>query len=170
MRDFSKVACSVWQSRRFSTLSEAGKLAYLYLLTCPAGNSIGCFRIPHSYARIDLGYTQARLEKTLSEVADTGLIDVSDGYETCRIDLFLQHQPICNTKHASGAASAALALEDGPLKARVINDILLQRFRPPEGIRHELETAMKRISNQSDTCIVGVLQGEGDKKEPIHGG
>src|SRR5690606_23216207 len=82
----------------------------------------------------------------LSKLSDTGLIDLFPAENVVRIDKFLVHNPITNGKHAAGAAKLALALPDGAIKARVINDLLSQERALPHEIASSLERALIGLS------------------------
>lgn len=56
-QDFTKVSPAVWRSKRFLALDDAGKVLYLYSLTCEHQNSTGCFRLPDAYASADLQWS-----------------------------------------------------------------------------------------------------------------
>jgi len=75
MRDFSKVAPSVWRSKKFRAIkSDDARLIYFYLLTCPHGNSAGCFDMLEGYACADMGMVSQRYQDGIADLCDVGLI------------------------------------------------------------------------------------------------
>lgn len=103
MREFSKVSPTVWRSRKFKALTdETVKLTYLYLLTCPHGNSAGCFDLPAMYACADLDIKEPAYRKALDVLRRVGLIDFDEHDETILLVNWATFNEPTNAKHAMG--------------------------------------------------------------------
>ena len=80
MRDFAKISCSIWHSRKFRSLpNDDCRLVYLYLHTNPHVNSLGCYVLPFGYAIADLGWNDMetdpiRYRDCIEALCDYGLI------------------------------------------------------------------------------------------------
>ena len=149
MREFSKIAARLWDSRRFTRLSDDGKLFYFYVQTNRQCNSIGCFRLPIGYAVTDLGAEAWPAERAIAvrqEVVDSTLIDLYEDEDLVRIDLFLQFNPITNSRHAAGAAKLALQLPDCALKATVIKELMVQEKIPDQPMFDAFQRALQALS------------------------
>lgn len=72
MREYGKVFTTFWQSDDMRGLSEDGRMLALYLMTCPHGNMLGCFRMPESYAAEDLQWESGRVREGFSELFAKG--------------------------------------------------------------------------------------------------
>jgi len=72
MRDYGKVYTAFWTSEDARSLSEDGRILALYLLTCPHGNMIGCFRLTNAYAADDLMWPIERVSKGFGELFRKG--------------------------------------------------------------------------------------------------
>lgn len=72
MRDYGKVFSSFWTSEDIRGLTEDGRALALYLMTCPHGNMLGCFRIPNAYAADDLQWTFERVSEGFEELYRNG--------------------------------------------------------------------------------------------------
>jgi hypothetical protein len=57
------VSPKVWGSPRFRKLSDDARLLHVYYLTCPHGNSCGCFHIPDGYVCADLVWDRQRYQE-----------------------------------------------------------------------------------------------------------
>lgn len=68
MRDYGKVYTAFWTSDDSRGMSEDGKILALYLLTCPHGNMLGCFRLTNAYAADDLQWDAERVSKGFDEL------------------------------------------------------------------------------------------------------
>lgn len=68
MRDYGKVYSAFWQDQDMRDLSEDGRHMALYLMTCPHGNMLGCFRLPDGYASEDLKWSSERVQKGFDEL------------------------------------------------------------------------------------------------------
>jgi len=124
MREYGKLGTSIWSSRKFRKLpNNDARLFYIYLLACPHGNSIGCFRLPKGYVMADLNLSNTAIDTAIHTCIDTGLIGWNEEEEVVRIVDFLAHSPINNGKHGAGAAKAALLLPDCDQKLHIINEL-----------------------------------------------
>lgn len=108
MREFNKVSSTIWNSRKFQGLprSEAGTLArylYLYLITCPSNNSIGCYVCNHGYIIADTGLSEKQIMEGLELLESADLIQYDLDESLIRICNWLTFNPICNRKHGIGA-------------------------------------------------------------------
>jgi len=100
MRGFSKINPSVWGSKRFESLTDDAKLFYLYCLTSPQSNSVGCYRNPVGYMMVDLNWNEARIKTCLKKVSDTLLIQYHEEESVVLIDRWFEYNPASNPKHA----------------------------------------------------------------------
>jgi len=74
MREYGQVQSAFWQSTDGQSLSDSGKLLFLYILTGPHANGIGCYRVPNGYVMEDLSWTLERVSEVSSEVSSKGLL------------------------------------------------------------------------------------------------
>lgn len=72
MRDYGKVYTAFWISEDARDFSEDGRMLSLYLMTCPHGNMVGCFRLPNAYAADDLKWGNERVSKGFAELYQKG--------------------------------------------------------------------------------------------------
>lgn len=68
MREYGKVHTVIWQDDDFRGMSEDGRTLFVYLLTCPHGNMLGCFRLADAYAAEDLKWESERVRKGFDEL------------------------------------------------------------------------------------------------------
>lgn len=125
MRDYAKISPTIWRSRKFKALddNDDARLFYLYLHTCPHGNSVGCFWLPRGYIQADLGWSDTRIDTCIRALCKGVLIRWNDAENVVQIVDFLAHSPIHNDKHAVGSARLALQLPDCDVKAHIINEL-----------------------------------------------
>ena len=72
MRDYGKVHSAFWTSDDARALSEDGRALALYLMTCPHGNMLGCFRLPNAYASDDMQWGSERVSEAFAELYRKG--------------------------------------------------------------------------------------------------
>jgi hypothetical protein len=72
MRDYGKVYTAFWQSDDMREMSEDGRMLALYLMTCPHGNMLGCFRLSDAYAAEDMQWSSERVVKGFAELIEKG--------------------------------------------------------------------------------------------------
>jgi hypothetical protein len=103
MRDFNKVSTTLWRSRKFRSLpNDACRMAYLYLLTGPHGNSAGCFDLHPMYACADLGWSPEAYGEAINSLSSAGLIAFDAAENTVLIVNWDEFNEPTNPKHAIG--------------------------------------------------------------------
>ena len=122
MRDFAKISCAIWGSKKFSKLPDESKLLYLYFHTSPHCNSIGCYYIPKGYIKVDMNWKDRAIDRAIKGLSE-GLIQWNKEEEIVKINNFLRHSPITNKKHAIGSVKIALSLPDCNEKSLLIKDL-----------------------------------------------
>jgi len=85
---YSKIQSTLWTSDKFNAAKEFSKIVYLYLLSCPHGNSAGFFKLPEGYATTDLKCSQQRYENAIADLKSVGLIE----YDGDIVKLLENHQ------------------------------------------------------------------------------
>ena len=71
-----KLDTGVWDDPRVIGLSCTGKLVYMYLLTTPRGNLLGCFECTVPCLARDTGLSHDEAKGALDELVEGGLVDV----------------------------------------------------------------------------------------------
>ena len=79
MGDYARVKVKIWHSSTFSQLSNDAKLLWLYLLTCPHGNMLGCFILKKGYMIEDLQWSKKRLKRAFGEILNVKRADGGAG-------------------------------------------------------------------------------------------
>lgn len=157
---FSKVQTSLWDSERFNKVNEFSKLVYIYLLTCPHGNSVGLFKLKQAYALADLHCTDKRYNTALDNLQKAGLIKFEN--EVIYINQFLRFSPCMNKSHAQGNASAVSKFCDNPLYVKLYKDV--ERYCPDHlGAFSEPKHSVDTVQTQ---CQDGVDTGQTQYFEP----
>ncbi|MCP5086470.1 MAG: hypothetical protein GY952_06680 [Rhodobacteraceae bacterium] len=104
-RDFSKVSCRLFRSRKFRALqSNFERLVYVYLLVSPEGNAGGCFEQPAHVAIAELGCDEDAYLEAIDSLSE-GLIAYDEATETVFIHNWFTFNEPTNTKHAAGAVT-----------------------------------------------------------------
>lgn len=96
MRDYGKVYSTFWQSEDMRGLSEDGRTMALYLMTCPHGNMLGCFRLTDAYAADDLQWKSERVRKGFAELFGIGFAYRCDKTNWVFIRQYLKWNPFEN--------------------------------------------------------------------------
>lgn len=123
MRDFSKVSPSVWRSKKFRKLADdTAKLVYLYLLTCPHGNSAGCFDLDPAYACTDLGVDEKAYRKAINSLCKVGLIEFDEDENTVFLINWATFNEPTNPKHAIGLLAKLDSASSARLKLMALED------------------------------------------------
>jgi len=153
MRDFSKVAPNVWKSRKFWLLpDDTARLAYLYLLTSPHANSVGCYDLNPVYACGDLRWTEAAYRKAIDSLSEVGLIEFDAAENTVRITNWIKFNAPMNPKHALGMLAALDQASSARLKLNQLNEIRdAISFIDSKVLAKGIDTLSKQYRNSIDT-------------------
>lgn len=118
MREFCKINPSVWSSKRFASLDGDGQRFYLYCLTSPHSNALGCYKLKIGYIMVDLGIDEKKFYTVSHTVSKTGLIQYDREQEVIWIDRWFDFNPPNNPKHCLKIINELLQVPDCCLKAK----------------------------------------------------
>lgn len=125
MRDYGKVYTAFWQSSDIREMSEDGRMLVLYLMTCPHGNMLGCFRLSEAYAAEDLQWEPERVRKGFAEVFAKGF-----AYRCERTFwVFIQHYLKWNPFENPNVATKAFKLLDSLRIPNLHKGLLIKALR-----------------------------------------
>ena len=99
---YSKVFVKIWHSKDFRTLSEEGKMLFLYLLTSPHRNMGGFYYLPLPYLCFDVGLDEKRVSKAFKELADKDMALYDYNTQVVLIKKWFCYNPIENENQAKG--------------------------------------------------------------------
>ena len=151
VREFAKIATSLWWSEKFNSVGDREKLLYLYLLSCTHGNSAGCYVLPEQYVCIDLSLPQDTVYKDLDTLSKARLIRYNRDTSVLYIPNFLRHSPVMNSKHGKGLYKLVSVLPDCEEKQLGLFDLLKSPYL--EEIRNK-DSLFGQIRNLDQTQIV----------------
>lgn len=99
---YSKVFVKIWHSKDFRTLSEEGKILFLYLLTSPHRNMGGLYYLPFPYLCFDVGLDEERVSKAFEELTDKDMAQYDYNTQVVLIKKWFCYNPIENENQAKG--------------------------------------------------------------------
>lgn len=112
MRAYSVVDGSFWGSATIRSLSQDGRMAALYLLTCEHGVLTGTFRLPDEYAACDLQWNVERVREAFGELQDAGFIKRCPVTAWTWIRNFLKFNAPANPNQVKAARRLAASIPD----------------------------------------------------------
>jgi len=112
---YVRVATKLWLDEKVRTLSENGRILYLYILTSPHSNMAGYYYLPEMYIAHDLQWSEKRVSGTLRELFEKGLINRCPDTSVTHIPNYLKYNPIQNENQAKGANKRLKELPKTPL-------------------------------------------------------
>lgn len=104
MRAFGRIESGFWQNPKVKALTERGRLLLAYLLSCPHGNSIGCYVLPVGYVMADMGWDETTANMHIKELADHRRIERDPATGLTLIRGWWGHNRIENKNVAIAAA------------------------------------------------------------------
>lgn len=117
---YAKVEETFWHDQTVRGLSEPARHLYLYLLTCPHRNRIGCFVLDPWYASADLQWSQEQVADALAELAESDRIGWDPPSRVVFIRRFLDYNTLENKKVVQAATSDLRSLPDNPFLADLL--------------------------------------------------
>ena len=99
---YSKVFVKIWHSKDFRTLTEEGKMLFLYLLTSPHRNMGGFYYLPLPYLCFDVGLDEGRVSKAFEELTDKDMAQYDYDTQVVLIKKWFSYNPIENENQAKG--------------------------------------------------------------------
>lgn len=152
MRDYGKVFSSFWTSEDIRGMSEDARSLALYLMTCPHGNMLGCFRVSDAYASDDLQWTTERVSEGFGELYRNGF-----AYRCNRTFWVLIHKHLkWNKLDNENMGKAAAKLFDSISPPNDVKALLVKALRefgknfPAEKLA-EIETVLEGYRNGIET-------------------
>lgn len=154
MRDFSKVAPSIWRSRKFWLLpDDSARFVYLYLLTNPHANSAGCYSLPALYACADLQWSHEAYLKAIDSLTVVDLIEFDDAENTVRVVNWMTFNEPTNPKHALGILIQLSQAPSLTLKLNAFKDFKVvveaRRFTDDKALRKAMDIFRETIERVS---------------------
>lgn len=140
MRDYAKISCTLWGSRKFRTLPDNARLLYLYLHTCQHVNSVGGFVLPEGYAIADLDWDAEQFRSGIETLCKADLITFDRAQNLVRIVDYLKHDPFANSKHAAGAVKIAMKMPDCQERQQLLAEIAQQKHAQLALMQYGIDT------------------------------
>lgn len=152
MRDYGKVYSTFWSSEDMRALSEDGRMLALYLMSCPHGNMLGCFRLPDGYVVEDMQWESGRVSKGFGELFEKGF-----SYRCERTFwVFIRKHLEWNLVENPNVGIAAGKLFDslsapGHVKSLLVNALREHSPHFPVAKLNDFETSSEPYANPFDT-------------------
>ena len=129
-RDFSQIACSIWNSRKFRSLKndDPARLLYFYLHTNDAMNNVGCYVLKLGTVSEDLNWDTQKVRQAIDTLSTACLIGHDDDERIVRIEGFLTQFPTTNASHALACIRVMDTITDCYQKTLLINDLLEDKY------------------------------------------
>lgn len=115
-RQFSMISPALWTSKRFRGLSPGAQLGLLYIMSGPHSDSIGCYRLPNSYACGDRSIEAETWRAYLDELKEADCILTDTGAEYVLVRRWFKHNPLKNLDHAKGTKKRIARIESDRLR------------------------------------------------------
>jgi hypothetical protein len=138
---YGRIHVNYWTSLDIIGLSLETKLVGAYILTCPHGNMIGCFRLPIAYVVDDLGMSCPTVSEGFRNLCDTGFITYDSPLSWVLISKFLKWNPIDNPNQGKAAAKQVHGVpRNSSVYAPLVQMLAANPSNFPEGFLNGLET------------------------------
>ena len=178
---FSKVFVKIWYSNDFRSLSEDGKLLFLYLLTSPHRNMGGCYSIPIPYLCYDLNLEEKRVWEALAELTHNQMVFYDHKAQVALILKWFLYNPIENKNQAIGLNKQLAELPSNDLMKALVEciekyckykDVILEGLAIPckrerEPFGNPLETLPEPYAKPGAGSVTETVTGTGSGDKNI---
>ncbi len=121
VRTFSKVAPPLWKSKRFLEQTDSGRILFLYYLTSPHQNVVGCFPLPDGYAVTDLRWDAEKYIEARKALIASELILFDAVTEEVLVLRWFRHNFPQNPSHRKAVLAALDSIASPALRQAAID-------------------------------------------------
>lgn len=150
MREYGKLKTAFWRNRKIRGLSERARILAAYVISCPHGNSAGCFVLPYGYVAEDLGWNNETVRKLFDELIGICFVERDDETNLTRVVPWWEHNTVENPNVGKNVIREIKALPNCSVKQHAIESargaidsfetvlkLFDQYFRNPDQTRPE---------------------------------
>lgn len=143
---YAKVEETFWHDPKVRALSERARSFFLYLLTSPHRNRIGCFVLDPFYAAADIQWTPDQVTAALEELERADRVSWDREHRVVLLRRFLKYNVLENGKVVVAACRELSGVPDTPLLADVLAS--LNQHRKPH-YRQLIDAVGSRLPNHT---------------------
>ena len=123
MAKYRKVSTVIWNDAKFVSLSDDGKLLFLFILTHPHMTSLGAMRATPAGLAAELGWLPERLSEAFDEALSRGLVKADIQASCVYLPRFIKHNPPESANVVKAWAKALELIPECGLKQQAIQGV-----------------------------------------------
>lgn len=120
MSHYRKIDTRIWNDEKFRSLSDLGKLAFLFLLTHPHMTMIGAMRASLPGLAAEIGWSPEAFEEAFHEASAKGMAEHDERASLIWLPRFLKYNPPESPNVVKSWVRALDLLPECPLLTRVV--------------------------------------------------
>lgn len=149
MSHYRKIDPRIWNDAKFRRLTDAGKLAFLFLLTHPHMTAIGAMRASIPGLAAEIGWTAEAFREAFLEASQKGMAEHDEKASLMWLPNFIRYNPPESPNVVKAWANALDLLPECDLLTRVIAGTKASLEGKSEAFREALPEALsKAMPNQ----------------------
>lgn len=121
----------IWDDPKIYSMSESGQLVYVYLISCPLGNGLGCFKAGMAALEEDFRAGAKPFRKGLAEVFEHGLANYDPTVRVMFVPSYLFRNPPSNPNGIKALSKEYVRIPDCQLKLECFR--LVEKFVGTKG-------------------------------------
>lgn len=167
MAKYRKVSVQMWNDAKFRSLSDDGKLVFIFVLTHPHMTSVGGMRGTLAGLAAELGWQTERLSKAFSESSERGSIWYDD--EACFIAFpnFVKHNQPESPNVVKAWEKAFSELPESRLKSELYKRVEEEVKKLPPVFRKSFGSLSEVFSNQEQEQEQDLKEELSEKPKPV---
>ena len=151
-REFGIIHIRFWDWCIEEEVSDHSRIVGAYILTCRHGNSLGCFRMPPSYAAADLGWSTDKVKRAYQELSEKGFLMLCEVTQFVFMPNYLKFNPIKNESHGKGTIKIAKTISKKfSYVPELIRVLTLYGDKIPQSLTTEFTQSSTQCDTQCDT-------------------
>jgi len=108
----------IWDDEEFYSMSEIGRLVYLFLLSAPMGNGLGCFRAGRAAMAEESRLLTKRFQQGFAEGLKVGLFEYDEEKRVLLIPKYFERNPPANPNGIKALSKEFVRIPECELKAK----------------------------------------------------
>ncbi|MFX0194856.1 MAG: hypothetical protein ACFFCW_01945 [Candidatus Hodarchaeota archaeon] len=167
MAEYGKIYRKLWRSRKFKELAvvPGAQLLYIYILSCPHGNSIGYFNIDKLYIQADFSWNKDEFERAFSEIILKKFVFYDEKTCILLINNWFEYNPIFSPKQLQKAFAELSEIPRNPLDKLFLKSTRFLSKKYRDTFRKEIRKGNRTVSvsvseSESESESVAVSEGQ----------
>lgn len=164
---YSKIDAKFWGDEKVLNLSPEARYLFLYFLSTPHRNVLGCYQLPMSYALEDTQLSADSFSKAWDELIKSGMVSYDNETRMVLIKNFLRYNSLDGPKQVTGAITKLKDLPRTKLFKQLITSLQAQDKSELDALIIAIRESQQAVADTQHDRISDTLSNTLSDTEPI---